>query len=72
MKNYSITMGIVDFIPVISFLCSLAMGYLSSKDFTQSYMNWIAQMINIVGQGLLFYGVIVMNKAGIADLVLGK
>lgn len=57
---------------VISFLCSLAMGYLSSKDFTQSYMNWIAQMINIVGQGLLFYGVIVMNKAGIADLVLGK
>lgn len=57
---------------ILSFLSSLAMGYLSSKDFTQSYMNWIAQGINIVGQGLFLYGVIVMQRAGLSDLVLGK
>ena len=57
---------------VLSFLCSLAMGYLSSKDFAQSYMNWLAQVINIAGQGLFFYGVIVLHKAGLAELVLGK
>ncbi|SCY09669.1 hypothetical protein [Butyrivibrio sp. INlla14] len=57
---------------VLSFLCSLTMGYLSSKDFAQSYMNWLAQVINIAGQGLFFYGVIAMHKAGLADLVLGK
>ncbi len=57
---------------VLSFLCSLTMGYLSSKDFAQSYMNWLAQVINIAGQGLFFYGVIVLHKAGLAELVLGK
>lgn len=57
---------------VLSFLCSLTMGYLSSKDFAQSYMNWLAQVINIAGQGLFFYGVIVLHKAGLASLVLGK
>lgn len=57
---------------VLSFLCSLAMGYLSSKDFAQSYMNWLAQVINIAGQGLFFYGVIVLHKAGLAELALGK
>lgn len=48
------------------------MGYLSSKDFTQSHMNWIAQGINVVGQGLLLYGVIVMKRTGLSELVLGK
>lgn len=57
---------------VMSFLCSLAMGYLSSKDFAQSYMNWLAQIINIAGQGLFFYGVFVLHKAGLASMVLGK
>ena len=56
----------------ISFLCSLAMGYLSSKDFTQCYMNWIAQGINVLGQGLLLYGVIAMKKAGLAGLLIGR
>ena len=57
---------------IISFLCSLAMGYLSSKDFSLSYMNWIAQGINIVGQGLLLYGVVVMQRAGLSELILRK
>lgn len=54
----------------ISFLCSLAMGYLSTKDFTQYNINWITQIINIVAQGLLLYGVIAMKKAGLS--LVGK
>ncbi|MBO5502111.1 MAG: hypothetical protein J6A48_08820, partial [Clostridia bacterium] len=33
---------------VVSFICSLGMGYLSSKDFTDAAMNWIAQGVNVV------------------------
>lgn len=53
---------------VVSFVCSLGMGYMSSKDFSQAYINWIAQFTNILGQGLLLYGVNVMSKAGLASL----
>jgi len=48
------------------------MGYLSSKDFSLSYINWIAQGINIVGQGLLLYGVVVMQRAGLSELIIRK
>lgn len=34
----------------------LAMGYLSSRDFTQAIFNWIAQLVNICGQGLFALG----------------
>ena len=40
------------------FVClSLMMGYLSSRDFTQSFMNWLAQGINIISQGAFLIGV---------------
>ncbi|MGI6259023.1 MAG: hypothetical protein ACOYKC_04110 [Anaerolineaceae bacterium] len=55
---------------VISFVCSLGMGYLSSQDFTQSLMNWIAEGVNVVGQGALLAGVILLHKNGLADLRL--
>lgn len=55
---------------VISFVCSLGMGYLSSQDFTQSLMNWIAERVNVVGQGALLAGVILLHKNGLADLRL--
>ncbi len=55
---------------VVSFFCSLCMGYLSSKDFTQSYMNWIAQCINVFGQGLLLCGAIALRKAGLMEMHL--
>ena len=35
---------------VISLICLLAMGYISSQDFARSYWNWIAEGINIAGQ----------------------
>ncbi len=53
---------------IISFVFSLMMGYLSSKDFTISYMNWIAELVNIVGQGSLFIGVKLLSKSGLNEL----
>ena len=56
----------------LSFICSLCMGYLSSKDFTQAFMNWIAEGINVIGQGALLWGVWTLHKAGLAELELKK
>ena len=55
---------------VVSFVCCLAMGYLSSRDFTQASMNWIAQGINVVGQGAFMMGAISLKKAGLEELPL--
>ena len=57
---------------VLSFACSLSMGYLSSKDFTSAYWNWIAEAINIVGQGLLLGSAVMLRKAGLNKLKLEK
>ena len=46
-----------------AFVLMLGMGYLSSKDFTQASMNWIAQGVNIVGQGCFLAGTIMLCKA---------
>ena len=53
---------------ILSFICSLGMGYLSSQDFTQTSMNWIAECVNIVGQGSLLASVLVLRKAGLEEL----
>lgn len=55
---------------VISFLCSLCMGYLSSQDFTEAIWNWIAEGINILGQGTLLLGVVLLHKGGLKELKL--
>jgi hypothetical protein len=44
----------------------MMMGYLSSKNFDQAYMNWAAEGINIVGQGLLYLGCRILHKAGLS------
>jgi len=54
----------------VSFMCSLGMGYLSSKDFAEAAMNWIAQGVNVVGQGLLLIGAVQLHKAGLKELEL--
>ena len=48
---------------IVSFISSLGMGYLSSKNFAEAAMNWIAEGVNILGQGTLLAGVILLNKA---------
>ena len=55
---------------VLSFICSLCMGYLSSKDFTEAAMNWIAEGVNVVGQGSFLAGAYLLHKNGLAELEL--
>ena len=57
---------------VISFICSLCMGYLSSQDFAEASMNWIAEGVNVIGQGTLLLGVCLMHKNGLAEMKLEK
>ncbi len=47
---------------IISFICSLAMGYLSSKDFSKNSMNWIAEIINSAGQCAFMLGAMFFHK----------
>lgn len=54
----------------LSFVCSLCMGYLSSQNFADAAMNWIAEGVNVVGQGALLLGVILLHKNGLSDLKL--
>lgn len=62
--------GTVMILFVISFVCSLCMGYLSSQDFAQASMNWIAEGVNVVGQGSLLAGAVLLHKNGLAGLQL--
>lgn len=55
---------------VLSFVCSLCMGYLSSQDFAQAAMNWIAEGVNIVGQSALLAGVVLLHRNGLVELRL--
>ncbi len=54
----------------LSFICSLCMGYLSSQDFAEAAMNWIAEGVNVVGQGALLVGVALLHKNGLDDFKL--
>ncbi|MCR5822880.1 MAG: hypothetical protein K6G60_00450 [Lachnospiraceae bacterium] len=47
---------------VLSFICMLGMGYLSSRDFSGSAVNWMAQCINTGAQLLLLLGVLQLRK----------
>lgn len=53
---------------ILAFVCSLGMGYLSSRDFAEASMNWIAEGVNIVGQGSLCLGVFLLHKNGLGKL----
>jgi len=52
---------------VLSFVCAMAMGYMSSQDSTQAWVNWAEQTINTVSQLCLMLGVIALHKAGLKD-----
>ena len=53
---------------VLSFVCCLGMGYLSTKDFEEAAMNWIAEGVNFCGQGLFLLGTWMLHKAGLKEL----
>lgn len=52
---------------ILSFVCAMGMGYMSSKDSTLAIINWIEQSINTVSQACLMLGVILLHKAGLKD-----
>lgn len=52
---------------IVAFFFMLGMGYLSSKDFTQQSMNWIAQGVNIVGQASFLSATLILNKNGLQE-----
>lgn len=53
---------------VLSFILCLGMGYLSSKDFGKSSMNWIAEGVNLLGQLFLLLAVLTLHKAGLKEV----
>ncbi len=55
---------------LLSFLCSMCMGYLSSKDSTSALVNWIEQSVNCLGQGMLLWGVVILHRAGLKQFDL--
>ena len=59
--------GKVKILFILSFVCAMAMGYLSSQDVTLAWVNWAEQSINIISQGCLLAGVIILHKAGLKD-----
>lgn len=52
---------------ILSFVCAMGMGAMSSQDSTQSWVNWAEQSINTVSQLCLMLGVISLDKAGLKD-----
>ena len=52
---------------ILSFVCAMAMGYMSSQDSTLSWVNWAEQSINTVSQWCLMLGTIALHKSGLKD-----
>ena len=52
---------------VLSFVCAMGMGYMSSQDSSLAWVNWVEQSINTVSQLCLMIGVILLSKAGLKD-----
>ena len=52
---------------ILSFVCAMAMGYMSGQDSTLAWVNWAEQGINCVSQGCLMAGVLLLHKAGLND-----
>jgi len=55
---------------VLSFVCSMAMGYMSSQDASLAWVNWVEQGINCVSQGCLMAGVLLLHRAGLESFKL--
>ena len=52
---------------MLSFVCAMGMGYMSSQDAAQAWVNWVEQSINTVSQLCLMLGVITLHRAGLAS-----
>ena len=52
---------------VLSFICAMGMGYMSSQDSTLAWVNWAEQSINTVSQLCLMLGTIALHKADLKN-----
>jgi len=55
---------------IFAFIGMMAMGYLASKDFELSWMNWLAEAVNTAAWGLFLFGAWRLKKAGLKDFEL--
>lgn len=53
---------------VLCFLCSMGMGYLSSRDATSAAVNWVEQGVNCVGQAMMLLGALSLHRAGLRNM----
>lgn len=51
---------------ITSFVFIMGMGYLSTKDFSNPMMNWMAEGVNIVGQGTFLWATMILHKKGLS------
>ena len=52
---------------ILSFVCAMAMGYMSSQDSTLAWVNWAEQSINTISQLCLMLGTLALHKAGLKN-----
>ena len=52
---------------ILSFVCAMAMGYMSSQDSTMAWVNWAEQSINTFSQLCLLLGTLALHKAGLKN-----
>lgn len=52
---------------LLSFVCAMAMGYMSNQDITQAWVNWAEQSINTLSQLCLMLGTLALHKAGLRN-----
>lgn len=48
----------------VSFVFMMAMGYLSARFDNSAPMHWLAQSVNLAGNGALLWGVVLLHRAG--------
>lgn len=53
---------------LLAFVFMMMMGYLSSKDFANPMMNWMAEGVNVVGQGMMLLALRILHKAGLGQV----
>ena len=57
---------------LLTLVLMLGMGYLSSRDFAEASMNWIAEGVNVAGWLCGLAGAWILHKGGLADFRLHK
>ena len=55
---------------ILSFVCAMGMGYMSSRDSTLAWVNWVEQSLNTASQGCLLIGTILLHKKGLKAFVM--